>query len=96
MELNGAKPSEELQKLLVDLQMICYDAHEQALKAFINKDIASAENVRNMFEKIKPLFADIEKVAKEQPVEVMPQILAASSFLRQIYEYSVDLADLVV
>jgi hypothetical protein len=26
----------------------------------------------------------------------MPQILAASSFLRQIYEHSVDLADLVV
>jgi hypothetical protein len=66
------------------------------LKAFINKDIASAENVRNMFEKIKLLFADIEKVAKNQPVEVMPQILAAASFLRQIYEYSVDIADLVV
>jgi phosphate uptake regulator len=96
MELNGAKPSEDLQKLLVNLQMICYDAHEQALKSFIDKDIASAENVRNMFEKIKQLFADIEKVAKEQPIEVMPQILAAASFLRQIYEYSVDIADLVV
>jgi phosphate uptake regulator len=96
MELNGAKPSEEVQKLLVSLQAICFDAHEQALKSFVNKDIASAENVRNMFEKIKPLFADIEKVAKAQPVEVMPQILAAASFLRQIYEYSVDVADLVV
>jgi phosphate uptake regulator len=96
LELNGVKPSEELRKLLVALQTICYDAHEQALKAFVNKDIASAENVRNMFEKIKPLFADIEKVAKGQPIEVMPQILAVTSFLRQIYEYSVDLADLVV
>src|SRR4030066_725258 len=46
MEVKAAKPSEELQKLLVDLQMICYDAHEQALKSFVNKDIASAENVR--------------------------------------------------
>jgi phosphate uptake regulator len=96
LELNGVKPSEELRKLLGGLQALCYEAHEQALKAFIEKDIASAENVRNMNEKIRVLFADIEKVTKEQPVEVMPQMLAAASFLRQIYEYSVDLADLVV
>jgi phosphate uptake regulator len=96
LELNGVKPSEQLRKLFVSLQALCYDAHEQALKAFIDKDIASAESVRNMNEKIKALFADIEKVTKDQPVEVMPQMLAAASFLRQIYEYSVDLADLVV
>ncbi len=96
MELNGLKPSEALRKLLTGLQAVCYDAHEQAVKAFTSKDIASAENVRNMNEKIETLFADIEKVAKEQPVEVMPQILAAASFLRRIYEHSVDLADLVV
>jgi phosphate uptake regulator len=96
MELNGIKPSEELRKLLVGLQAICYDAHDQAVKSFVNKDIGLAENVRNMREKIEILFADIDKVASDQPVEVMPQILAASSFLRQIYEHSVDLADLVV
>jgi len=96
MELNGIKPSGEIGKLLVGLQAICYDAHEQAVKSFVNKDIGLAENVRNMHERIETLFADIEKVTKDQPVEVMPQILAASSFLRQIYEHSVDLADLVV
>jgi phosphate uptake regulator len=96
LELDEVKPSEELRKLFVGLQTLCYDAHEQALKAFIDKDITSAENVRNMNEKIRALFADIEKVTKVQPVEVMPQMLAAASFLRQIYEYSVDLADLVV
>jgi phosphate uptake regulator len=96
IELNGIKPSEELQKLVAGLQAICFDAHEQALKSFVNKDIALAENVRNLNEKIETMFADVEKVAKEQPVEVMPQILATASFLRQIYEHSVDLADLVV
>ena len=96
MELNGVKASEELRKLLLGLQAVCYAAHEQALKSFVNKDIALAEDVRNIHEKMEPLFADIEKVAKDQAVEVMPQILAAASFLRQIYEHSVDLADLVV
>lgn len=96
IELNGIKLSEELQKLLTGLQALCYVAHEQALKSFISKDIALAENVRNVNGKIKTFSTDIEKVAKYQPVEVMPQILATASFLRQIYEHSVDLADLVV
>jgi phosphate uptake regulator len=96
IELNGVRLSEDLRKLLVGLQAICHEAHEQALKAFVNKDIALAENVRNMHERIETVFTAIEKVAKDQPLEVMPQILAASSFLRQIYAHSVDLADLVV
>jgi phosphate uptake regulator len=96
IELKGIKPSEELQKLLAGLQAICFDAHEQALKSFVNKDIALADNVRNLHGKIETIFADVEKVAKDQPVEMLPQILATESFLRQIYEHSVDLADLVV
>jgi len=96
IELNGIKPSGELQKLLASLQAICFDAHEQALNSFVNKDIALADNVRNLHGKIETVFADVEKVVKNQPVEVMPQILATASFLRQIYEHSVDLADLVV
>ena len=95
LELNGFKLSGELQKLLFDLQAVCCEAHELALKSFVNKDIALAENVRNMQGKIEGIYADIEKVAKNQSVEIMPQILAGLSFLRQIYSHSVDMADLV-
>jgi phosphate uptake regulator len=95
-ELNGAKPSEELRKLLSELHTVCYDAHEQALKSFLNKDIACAENVRQTREKIQTLTLRIEEVAKNQPLDVMPQTLATTGFLKQIYEHSVDLADLVV
>ena len=96
LELNGLESSEEVRKLLIGLQALCYSAHEQALKSFIDKKIALAENVRNMYKKIQTIFAEIEKVARGQPVEVMPQMLATASILRQIYEHSVDLADLVV
>jgi phosphate uptake regulator len=96
IELNGLKPSGALRKLLAALQVVCYDAHDQAMKAFISKDIALAENARNMHKKSETIFTNIERVAKEQSVEVMPQILATASFMRRIYEHSVDLADLVV
>jgi phosphate uptake regulator len=96
LELKTAKPSEELKKLLSELETVCYEAHEQALKSFVNKDIACAENVRKLREKVKTLSAGIEKTAKDQPVDVMPQTLATTAFLKQVYENSVDLADLVV
>jgi phosphate uptake regulator len=94
--LGRIKLSDELRRLLVELQSVCCGANEQALKSFITKDIALAENVRNQHEKIDAVCSNIERVAKEQSVDLMPQILATVSFLRQIYERSVDLADLVV
>jgi phosphate uptake regulator len=93
--LNGFKFSGELQRLLVELQTICYQAHEQALKSFVTKDIALAASVRNLRREIDATATSIEKAAKGASVDLMPQILAAASFLRQIYEHSVDIADLV-
>ena len=96
LELNGAKPSDELRKLVSGLQAVCHDAHEQALKSFVNKDITLAENVRQMQEKVHSLSVAIENVAKAEPLEVISQTLATIAFLKQIYEHSLDLADLVV
>ncbi len=94
--LNGIKLSGELGRLLVDLQAVCCTAHSAALKAFLNKDIALADSVRNQRGNIEKNYSDVEKAAKESSVDMMPQILSAVSFLRRIYENSVDLADLVV
>jgi phosphate uptake regulator len=96
LALNGVKLSGELRTLLSELQAICCEANEQALKAFVTKNISTAENVRNFRGKIEVTCSNIERVAKDSSVDLMPQTLAAVSFLRQIYERSVDLADLVV
>jgi phosphate uptake regulator len=93
--LKDVKLFEELRKLLIELQAVCYDANEQALKAFLSKDILLAENVRNLRGKIELAYSNVESVAKESSVDLMPQILAAASFIKQIYERSVDMADLV-
>jgi len=96
LALSGAKLSEDLRKLMLDLQSTCCEANEQAFKAFLGKDISLAENVRDLKGKIEVNSAKIESAAKDASVDLMPQILAAVSFLRQIYERSVDMADLVV
>ena len=82
--------------MLNTLHLICFDAHENALTAFLTSDIDLAEKVRATRRKIEEEFAKIEAVAEGQEPAVVPQILAVASFLRQIYEHSVDIADLAV
>jgi len=95
-EIKGVKLAEDLKKLFVALHMSSFEAHEKALNAFFIGDVALAEDVRGMREKIEKTFTNIEKVAKAQSLDMVSQILAVASFLSQIYEHSVDIADLVV
>ena len=96
LALNGTRVSDELRKLLLELQSACCEANEQAFKSFLSKDISQAENVRLLRARIDDNCSRIETAAKESSLDLMPQVLTAVSFLRQIYECSVDMADLVV
>ena len=96
VELKGTKLGEDLKKSLVDFHMVCFEAHENALKAFFAGDTDLAENVRLIREKVEKMSASIEKIAKVQSLDALPHVLAVASILRQIYEHSVDIADLVM
>lgn len=96
LELKGAPLRNELSELFSSFHTICFEAHETALVAFLTGDIVQAEKVRNTRDKIEKAYRDIEEGAKAQSPETLPQILAVASFIRQIHEHSVDIADLVV
>jgi phosphate uptake regulator len=96
VELKGTKMTEDLKKLFVEFHAACFGAHESALKAFFTGDIGLAESVRDMRANLEKQSAGIEKIARAQSLDVVPQILAVASILRQIYEHSVDIADLVM
>ena len=69
---------------------------EVVLYEWDSVDIVLAEDVRKTREKVGVTFAEIEKVAKEQSLDAVPHVLAVASLLKQIYEHSVDIADLVM
>ncbi|MFA5571981.1 MAG: phosphate uptake regulator PhoU [Candidatus Bathyarchaeia archaeon] len=96
LKLDNTKLSGDLRRLMLDLQSICVDATEEAFRSFLCKDVAKAESVRKMKVKVDTYSSQIEVVSKESSVDLMPHILETVSFLRQIYERSVDMADLVV
>lgn len=96
MELEGKKLGKDLCKLFLEFRTVCFEAHENALTAFLTGDMKLAEDVRDRRDKMEKMFSSIEEGARSQSLDVVPQILAAASFLRQIYEHSVDIADLVM
>jgi phosphate uptake regulator len=96
VEMKGMKLSDELKKMLVDLHALCYEAHENALEAFLTSNIDMAESVRAKTDRVSKAFVGIEKIAKAESLSIVPQVLAVSSFLREIYDHSVDLSDLVI
>ncbi|NWG11815.1 hypothetical protein HXY33_08755 [Candidatus Bathyarchaeota archaeon] len=95
-ELKGTKLAEDLKQRFAEFHATCFEAHENALKAFLAGDVSTAENVRLMRGKIEKMSVDIEKIAKAQSLDVVPHVLAVASILRQIYEHSVDMADLAM
>jgi phosphate uptake regulator len=96
VELDGEKLDENLRKQFLALHAICFEAHEEALKAFLTGAIDLAEKVRGMRDRVEKEFAKLEEVARAQSLDIVAQILSAASFLRQIYEHSVDISDLTV
>lgn len=96
VELDGEKLDEDLRKQFLAFHTVCFEAHESALTAFLTGAIDLAEKVRGMRDKIEKEFAKIEEVAGAQSLDIVAQILSAASFLRQIYEHSVDIADLAL
>ncbi len=95
-ELKGAKLAGNLQTLLSEFNSLCYAAHEIALNAFLIGNVELAEEVRSKREKTEKTLAEIEKATKAQSLKVVTPILAVAALLKQIYEHSVDIADLVV
>lgn len=93
--LKGTRLDEDLRKLFVGFHTTSFKAHEDATEAFFSGDVGLAEGVKAIREKIEETFADIEQVARAQSLDVVSQVLAVASILRQLYEHSVDIADLV-
>jgi len=96
IKLGGAKIAETLSQLILKFHTVTYESHENAINAVFSRDVSMAESVRSVGEKAEAMFHEIEKVVRDQPVEVGPHLLAVVSSINRIYDNSVDIADLVM
>jgi phosphate uptake regulator len=95
-DLEGSKLTDDLKKALISFHDCCFKAHESAMGAFFGGDIAVAEDVRERRKKMEVASVNVERMAKAHPIDALPHVLAVASLLRQIFEHSVDIADLVM
>lgn len=94
--LNNTKLAENLKELFVELHSVCFEAHENAVKSFMAGDVPLAVTVGDMRGKVEKVFDALEKSTNAQNPQLIPHFLAAASAIKQIYEHSVDIADLVM
>ncbi len=95
-ELANTKIPKELAQLLLRLYKITFDTHENALKAMFIRDITLAEALQEEHKSVESLMNEISSLVRSSYSQIAPQILAATSSMRQIYDHGVDIADLVM
>jgi len=96
VELKGASVAKELAQLLLKVHKIAFEAHENAIRAVFSRNVAVAEAVRSEREALAEGCNQIEAFLRARAFEHAPYVLAAASSMRRIYDYSVDIADLVM
>lgn len=96
VELKSGKIGKDLAQLMLRLHKIAFDAHENALKAMFTRDIALAEAVRGERKTIESLMNEAESMVHKSYSNIAPQVLTATSLMRQIYDHGLDIADLVM
>ncbi len=96
IDMKGAHVAKDLSQMLLRLHKVAFDTHENALKAMFTRDIGLAEALRSDRESVEDLVNDIEALVHKNYSNIAPQMLAASTAIRQIHGHGVDIADLVM
>jgi phosphate uptake regulator len=96
IRLKKIRVTKELAQLLWKVHRIAFDAHENAIKAVFSRDVATAEAVRGGRHALAESCDQVETFLRSHPFEQAPHVLAASSSMSRIYDYGLDIADLVM
>jgi phosphate uptake regulator len=96
IRLEGAPITEELSQMLLEVHKAAFDAHKSALEAVFSREVPVAESVRNERQALADGYSHVEAFLRSQTYALAPHILAAASSMSRIYDYSVDIADLVM
>jgi phosphate uptake regulator len=96
IKLDSTKIPVKVSNLISQLHQVAYESHENAISAVFSHDVSVAESVRSEREKVKTLFNEIETAVRDLPAEMGRHLLAVASSISQIYDNSLDIADLVM
>ncbi|MBS7624383.1 hypothetical protein KEJ29_02245 [Candidatus Bathyarchaeota archaeon] len=94
IKFRDLKISENLSKALHELYKAIYDCYNDAVTAFLSRNIIIAESVREREANVKELSRRTESIIRALPIERAQDLVAVISLLNRIYDHSVDISDL--
>jgi len=96
IKLNGIKIDNKSLQLILQLHKVVYTVHEKSMKAVFYHDVSVAESVRSEAQKVNNIFHELETAVLDISPELGSHTLSVASSMRQIYDNSLDIADLVM
>jgi len=94
IKFEGSKLTDEILKILYDFYKIIHETYEDAVTAFLSRNISIAESVRKKRPIIEELSRKTESSANTLPIEKAQDLVTIVSLLNRIYDHSVDISDL--
>ncbi len=94
IKFEGLKLTDESSKALYNLYKVVHEAYEDAVVAFLSRNISVAESVREKKPVIEELSHKVESSANTLPVERAQDLITVLSLLNRIYDHSIDISDL--
>jgi phosphate uptake regulator len=85
-----------LLKQIAKLSELAYEIHEKAIKSVFARDFQLAMNITSMQIETKTILTEIEDALTKLPPSLLTHASAIISCLKRIYEYGMDIADLVM
>jgi phosphate uptake regulator len=92
--LNGKRLDIEYSKPFSKLYKNIYESYNDALTAFLSRNISIAASVRNRKADITEMHLQADSICNTLPLDVAQNIISVNSLINQIYDYSVDISDL--
>ena len=81
-------------KPFTKLYKAVHESYNDALTAFLSRNITVAMSVRNRKAEVVEAHHQTDSVCNALPMDVAQNIISTTSLINQIYDYSVDISDL--
>ncbi len=85
-----------LLRQIAKLSELAYEIHEKAMKSVFARDFQLAMSIISVPVEIKTILTEVEGALTKLPPDLLTHASAIVSCLKRIYEYGMDIADLVM
>jgi len=94
IKIKDLEMDEGVSRIIRNLYKVIHETYNDAVVAFLSRNVPIAESVRERESKVKELNQEIESLASKLSLERAQDLTIILSLLNRVYDHSVDISDL--